>query len=109
MFKESIFRNEYSVYEAFDELSPDLSNILTKYRSISGDIINYKTKINEMNKNKNSDFSANLLEYTNPNRTLMDGAQDDVQIMLVNQYNMYMAGLITMSTIIVFAILLARE
>lgn len=119
MFNQSIFHNNFSVYtsEPFvvgntisnNVLSGHLSNILTKYDDISTNIILHNSKIAELSRDKKSDFSNNDLDFTNLTRTFNDGAQEDVEIMLVNQYNMYMAGLITTATIIVFAILIARE
>lgn len=117
---QNIFQNHYSVYtpqttssskENFQEgaLSADLTNILIKYDDIKSEINKYNITKNASINNPNSDFSREKLDYTNQTKTLHDGAQDDLQIMLVNQYNMYMAGLITTATLIVFAVLLARE
>jgi hypothetical protein len=118
-FNNDIFHNDYSVYvssesstkniEGYSQLYTDISNILIKYDSISGDISTYKTKRIALSNQKNSDFKNRDLEFTNTVKTFQDGAENDVQIMLVHQYNMYIAGLITTATLIVFAILLARE
>jgi hypothetical protein len=119
-FQNDLFHNHFSVYastenpsvkENFKEgaLTSDIGNILSNYYSISGDIQKYNDKKKNLNDNPNSDFSNNKLDYTNKTKTFYDGTQEDVQVMLVHQYNMYMAGLITTSTLIVFAILLARE
>lgn len=128
-FNNDIFHNHFSVYVSSDELpkstsskenfqegvDPDipvvtvLNNILGKYDSISGSIVTYNTKKNNAERDPNSDFIIDKLDYTNKTKTFYDGAREDVQVMLVNQYNMYMAGLITTATLIVFAILLARE
>lgn len=119
-FKNNIFQNNYSVYtpqlshsskENFQEgaLSTDLNNILIKYDDIRSEINKYNTTKNASINNPNSDFSSEKLDYTNQTKTLHDGTQDDLQIMLLNQYNMYMAGVITTATLIVFAILLTRE
>lgn len=113
-FKNDIFHNNYSVYvENFQEgaLSTDLNNILVKYDNINSEINTYnerKAMAMDVKKSK-SDFDSDKLDYMNPTKTIYDGAQEDVQLMLVHQYNMYMAGLIATATIIVFAILLARE
>lgn len=117
MFNQSIFHNNYSVYSepfnpvfgvSYDVLSTNLTKILTKYDDISGKIRSYNNTRAELARDPKSDFSNNNLDFTNYKKTFKDGAKDDVEIMLVNQYNMYMAGLITTASIIVFAILIAR-
>jgi hypothetical protein len=127
-FRKDIFHNDFSVYvssepvslepstksstknkEGYSQLYTDISNILIKYDSINDNIKTYNSKKIELTNQRNSDFKNEDLEFTNTVKTFQDGAEEDVQIMLVHQYNMYIAGLITTSTLILFAILLARE
>ena len=120
MFNQSIFHNNYSVYSepfepvfgvSYDVLSTNLSNILTRYDDISRNIDVYnnaRSNLTNLTTDRRSDFSNNNLDFTRYKKRFNDGAKEDVEIMLVNQYNMYMAGLITTASIIVFAILIAR-
>lgn len=122
-FQNDIFHNNFSVYTlttppikenlegsgSSNSLITDISNILFKYDNIKTNIDDYNAQKDLLIKNKNSDFGDNKLDYTNQTKTFYDGTQEDVQVMLLHQYNMYMAGLITTATLIVFAILMARE
>jgi len=97
-----------------EDYSKLLNKIETTYKDLSGNI----SKITNENKtglrdvlmaNSKYDFSGNVLNYIDGKPTLEDAVVEDSMSMLLQQNSVFMLAGLTCASLLVFAIILARE
>ena len=116
MNSELFYKNPYTVYEAFEAKSNILADldsidkIHQKYADIS---LNY-SKFNDLQKTLNTnpiynDYSGNWLAIRDAKSTKKDGVKEDIQIMVFQENNTYILGMITITLLLISAFLIIKK
>lgn len=100
-----LFSN-YKLIEGLEGNTP--ANTLNSYVSYSIDMSNNINNLkNQMQKNMDNDILDENGNLKSQGR-LVDVAQQDTQLMLIQQNTLYMIGTITIATLLITAILLSK-
>jgi hypothetical protein len=100
------------------QISSDYSNLLNKIQQNNTDLSNNIVKITNQNrtgirdkleKNDIYDYRGDLLYYYQPKPTVTDAMIEDTNAIIMQQNYVYILGAITTASLLVFAIMLARE
>jgi len=100
------------------QISSNYSTLLNKIHSTYGDLSNNIAQITNssntglrdvMLANDKYDFSGNLLNYNNYRPTLNDARIEDTNTLILQQNSIYILGTLASATLLIFAIMLARE
>lgn len=116
MNSELFYKNPYTVYEAFDAKSDILADldsvkrINKKYTDIS---LNF-SKYNDLKTTLNTDpiyndYSGNWLAIRDAKSTKKDGVKEDIQIMVFQENNTYILGMITITLLLISAFLIMKK
>ena len=99
----------FSNYKLIEGLEGNTSaNTLNRYVSYSIDMSNNINNLkNQMQKNMDNDILDENGNLKSQGR-LVDVAQQDTQLMLIQQNTLYMIGTITIATLLITAILLSK-
>lgn len=128
--QKDFFANPLSNYEGFHDGSTqtyqnfykqtdyiiDLSN---NYGDIGNKVVEYKDMRNKIkmksgydadgNPEDYIDFSGNWLDYTDRKMTLKDATKEDIHMMIIQQNNAYIIGMITIATVLVTTYLVIKK
>lgn len=105
MHNKLLFSN-YKLIEGLDNNinATTLNSVIKQSLDISNNITDLNNKMQNDMKNDILDKNGNL---TNKGR-LVDVAQQDTQVMLIQQNTLYMIGTMTIATLLITAILLSK-
>lgn len=119
MFTSALFTNPLSKYNEAFVSSPtygtfanqiaDITSINTKYTDISGNIVKYKLLKNELESNAKSDYNGNYLAYSDAKPTVKDAMKEDIHMMILQQNNSYIIGMVAISTVLITTYLLTKK
>jgi len=91
------------------------SKIQNNYTDLSKNIVNYKKMNDKMMNTEEYDYNGNTLNfpdyspYGNHTKTIMDGLDQDISVMVQQQNNIYMVGSITLVTLLICAIFIGSQ
>jgi len=106
----------FETYGTFVEQIGLIKNLNTKYDDISGSIVSYETQKNNLATNY-KDFSSNSvidstriwLDKEDRLPDVSDGVKDDIHIMIMEQNNAYIIGMITLATVLITTYLVIKK
>jgi hypothetical protein len=84
-------------------------NINMAHKQLSGNIDPYLRERNKLLNDKNIDFGGDKVLYKDRKPTLADGLQDDINTMIIKENNLYILGTITLATLLIGIIVVARN
>jgi len=101
---------------AFERQLVLISNLNTNHNDISGSIVTYETKRNDLLTNY-QDFSSNSeidpsriwLDKEDRLTDVSDGVKEDIHIMIMEQNNAYIIGMITLATVLITTYLVIKK
>jgi hypothetical protein len=106
----------FQTYGSFENQIGLIKNLNTLHDDISGSIVTYETKKNDLISNY-KDFSSNSI--IDPNRMWLDkedrlpdvsdGVKEDIHIMIMEQNNAYIIGMITLVTVLITTYLVIKK
>ena len=106
----------FETYGTFKEQIGLIKNFNNRYDDISGSIVSYNIKRNDLVQNY-KDFSSNSV--IDPKRIWLDkedrlpdvsdGVKDDIHIMIMEQNNAYIIGMITLVTVLITTYLVIKK
>ena len=115
---ERFFKNyeRFETYGTFVEQIGLIKNLNTKYDDISGSIVSYETQKNNLATNY-KDFSSNSvidstriwLDKEDRLPDVSDGVKDDIHIMIMEQNNADIIGMITLATVLITTYLVIKK
>ena len=103
-------------YGSFEDQQALIHNLNTKYVDISGSINKYSDKLFKLDNNY-KDFSKDSvidstriwLDKVDRKSTSIDGVKEDIQIMIREQNNAYIIGMITLATVLITTYLVIKK
>ena len=117
-FKTSLAEYDtFTTYGTFQEQADLISSLNQNYDDISGNILEYNNKLSEIMtdtdhryKDFNTQNKANSIWLDKAHRKLnvKDGVKDDLQIMILQQNNSYIIGMITLATVLITTYLVIK-
>lgn len=106
----------FQTYGTFSNQIGLIKNLNNRFDDISGSIVRYETKKNYLVQNY-KDFSSNSI--IDPNRiwldkedklpNVSDGVKEDIHIMIMEQNNAYIIGMITLVTVLITTYLVIKK
>ena len=106
----------FQTYASFENQIGLIKNLNTLHDDISGSIVTYETKKNDLVRNY-KDFSSNSI--IDPTRIWLDkedrlpdvsdGVKEDIHIMIMEQNNAYIIGMITLVTVLITTYLVIKK
>lgn len=101
------------------QLKP-LNNLIKQNSEITGNINSTRQEINEnlvyhgiqrehLLQDKNSDYKGDSELFNEKKPTLADGLQEDINTMIIKENNLYILGTITLATLLIGIIVIARK
>jgi hypothetical protein len=84
-------------------------NINIAHQQLNQTINPYLNERNKLLRDNNSDYNGNSPLYTEKKPTLADGLQEDLNIMIIKENNLYILGTITLATLLIGIIVVARN
>jgi len=111
MISTSFYKNPISEY--FDTMTLD-SEIqrIGKLNELNNDIRNQYNKYTivkaELHKDY-LDYSGNYLDYIDRKSTVKDAVKEDTQIMILQQNNSYIMGILTLATVFITTYLVIKK
>lgn len=97
----------FSTYGTFSNQVSLLTDLNTNFSDICGNLVKYNVKKQELD--KYSDFSGNYLEYRDKPSTVQDAAKEDINQMIIQQNNVYIIGMISVTTILISLYLMLKK
>jgi len=110
------YHEAFETYGTFVDQIGLIKNLNKKYDDISGAIIQYETKKDYL-VNNYQDFSSNSvidpkriwLDKEDRLSDVSDGVKEDIQIMIMEQNNAYIIGMITLATVLITTYLVIKK
>lgn len=101
------FTIEPFTYGTFTDQVSLLTDLNAKFLDISGNLANYNVTKQELD--KYSDFAGNYLEYRDKPSTVQEAVKEDIEQMIIQQNNVYIIGMITVTTILISLYLVLKK
>ena len=95
------------VYD-INDIKNDEQTISKNFQDICGNIVKLNEKRKILNDDKKYDFNGNVLLGYNTKPNLLDAVQEDNQIMIIQQNNIYILGTITLAILLIGTIIIAK-
>ena len=113
------YHNEQEAFETYGTFLDQIGlikNLNKKYDDISGSIVQYEKKKDYL-VNNYKDFSSNSvidpnrmwLEKEDRRSDVSDGVKEDIHIMIMEQNNAYIIGMITLATVLITTFLVIKK
>lgn len=97
----------FSTYGSFKHQVDSLDHLNSKFIDISANLAKYQEKKTELN--EYGDFRGDYLEYRDKINTVQGAAKEDIEQMIIQQNNVYIIGMITVTTILISLYLVLRK
>jgi hypothetical protein len=99
-----------TTYGSYLEQTNKIGKLDTKYEDISQNIVVYDAlKDSVESDEKYADFSGNFLHYTDHPSTVKDAVKEDIHMMILQQNNSYIIGMITVITVMITTYLVTKK
>lgn len=85
-----------------------VNGIDTNYDNLDENITSYENLKDKLNSDTKYDYSGNSFNYNNKNKTLVDGLNDDVNLMLTKENNIFILGSLTVAILVIGTIVLNK-
>lgn len=116
MISVLFYKNPHTVYEAFDGQTNMLNDLdsLTMIEKNYQDISKNYSKFNQLKHTLTTDplyvdYSGNWLSIRDGKNTVKDGVKEDIQIMVFQENNTYILGMITITLLLISAFLIIKK
>jgi|LauGreSuBDMM15SN_2_FD.fasta_scaffold64412_2 hypothetical protein len=109
MISSGFFKNPTTEY--FDTISQQINNIgslKTNNETIRNKMNQYNTIKTDLNTNY-KDYKGDYLDYSDEKKTVKDAVKEDTHIMILQQNNSYIMGMITIATILITTYLVIKK
>jgi len=109
MISDGFFKNPATEY--FDTITQQIDNIgnlITNNDSIRNKYRDYDNIKKSLIANY-QDYSGNFLAYSDAKTTVKDAVKEDTHIMILQQNNSYIMGVITVATILITTYLVIKK
>ena len=116
MYTNALFTNpitsykESFTYGSVTDQVEKLKTINTSYGDISKNIekhVSLKERIDGDTKYK--DYKGNYLSYNNTKKTVKDAVKEDIHMMILQQNNAYIVGMIAISVVLITTFLVTKK
>lgn len=100
-----------SNYGSYVQQTQHIINLNTKHDEIDEKIQEYDTLKNSLESNTNhyADFSGSYLHYRDHPSTVKDAVKEDIHMMILQQNNAYIIGMITVITVMITTYLVTKK
>lgn len=110
-------REQFQTFGTYDHQISLIKDMNNKFDDISGSILTYNIKKADLVDNY-KDFSSNSVDVVRPGIWLdkvhrlpdvTDGVKEDIHIMIMEQNNAYIIGMITLATVLITTYLVIKK
>ena len=113
---QSIIKNQIQpLVKTAKEYENKMDKVRGNYDELKNGIKDYKNTFEKMDKIDEYDFSGKTLKYpdyspySNYKKTIMDGVDEDISVMVQQENNIYLLGTITAATLLITAIFIGSR
>ena len=99
--------DQYNKLNALVQKRSDISGNLDEYYELRNELSASSNPEDSGNYNKYNDFAGNQLDY-NRTEDVQDAAREDIDTMIIQQNNVYILGMITVTTLLITSYMFVR-
>ena len=120
MHTKALFTNPLTTYyretfetafESVTDQADAIHSILNNHRDISSNLIVHAALKKELDDNRKDykDFNGEYLAYADSKKTVKDAIKEDIHMMILQQNNSYIVGMLVLSAVLITTFLVTKK